>query len=49
MDKNPEMSSIKITKHEIASQLRKLKLGKSSGIDDIPNEFLKYGGEPMMP
>ena len=48
MDKNPEMSSIKITKHAIASQLRKLKLGKSSGIDDIPNEFLKYGGEPMI-
>ena len=48
MDKNPDMSSIKITKHEIASRLRKLKNGKSCGVDDIPNEFLKYGGESMI-
>ena len=48
MDKNPDMSSIKITKLEIASRLRKLKNGKSCGIDDIPNEFLKYGGESMI-
>ena len=39
------MSCLKESKAEIRSQIQKLKNGKSSGIDDIPNEFLKYGGE----
>ena len=47
MNKNHDMSSIKITKHEIISQVWKLKTGKSCGVDDIINEFLEYGGEAI--
>ena len=45
MNTTTEMCSLKVSKTEIRSQIQKLKNGKSSRIDDIPNEFLKYSGE----
>jgi hypothetical protein len=32
----------------ITKALNNLKIGKAPGIDDIPNEFLKYGGDIMI-
>ncbi len=41
--------SVNFTRESIAMMyLSKLKSGNAPGIDDIPNEFLKYGGEIMI-
>ena len=50
MNDNPEMttSTIKISKNEIMTQIRKLKSGKSCGIDNIPNEFLTFCGDKIV-
>jgi hypothetical protein len=37
------MFSMVFTKESITKDLNNLKIGKAPGIDDIPNEFLKYG------
>jgi hypothetical protein len=42
------MFSIVFTKESITKALNNLKIGKAPGIDDIPNEFLKYGGDIMI-
>jgi hypothetical protein len=42
------MFSMVFTKESIAKALNNLKIGKAPGIDDIPNEFLKYGGDIMI-
>ena len=39
---------IRIDREMISDILRKLKLGKSCGVDGIPNEFLKFGGDSMI-
>ena len=36
------------TKESITKALNNLKIGKAPDIDDIPNEFLKYGGDIMI-
>ena len=42
------MFSMVFTKESITKALNNLKIGKAPGIDDIPNEFLKYGGDIMI-
>ena len=32
----------------ISVTLKSLKSGKAPGVDDIPNDFLKYGGDSMV-
>ncbi len=39
--------SVVFTRESISKTLRSLKSGKASGVDEIPNEFLKYGGDIM--
>jgi hypothetical protein len=39
------MFSMVFTKESITKALNNLTIGKPPGIDDIPNEFLKYGGD----
>jgi hypothetical protein len=39
------MLTLKITKESISEILLGLKSGKAMGYDEIPNEFLKYGGK----
>ena len=41
------MASRKMSKSELMMSIRKLKYGKSAGVDDIPNEFLKFGGHGL--
>ena len=36
-----------INKGEIREAIKKLKEGKAAGIDEIPNEIWKYGGEEI--
>jgi hypothetical protein len=38
---------VKFSKEQIGKIVNRLHTGKSSGIDEIPNEFLKFGGEPL--
>ena len=40
--------SILFTKESISNTLMKLKSGKAPGIDEIPNVFLKFGGDIMI-
>ena len=42
------MFSLKFSRDTIAASLKNLANGKAVGDDGIPNEFLKYGGEPML-
>ena len=42
------MLSLKITKESISEILLGLKSGKAMGYDEIPNEFLRYGGKAML-
>ena len=37
-----------ITESDVSKALKSLKLNKSSGIDQIPNEFLRYSGPDML-
>ena len=48
MNDSLNMTTVKITKDQISTQIRKLKSGKSCGIDNILNEFLKNGGECIL-
>jgi hypothetical protein len=45
---NPIKLSILFTKESISNTLMKLKSGKAPGIDEIPNDFLKFGGDIMI-
>ena len=36
-----------ITKEETCNAIKRLKNGKAQGVDNVPNEFLKYGGEEL--
>ena len=40
--------SILFTKESISNTLVKLQSGKAPGIDEIPNDFLKFGGNIMI-
>ncbi len=40
--------SVVFTRDSISETLKSLKSGKASGVDEIPNEFLKYGGDIMI-
>lgn len=40
--------SVNIGRSQIDPILRNLKSCKASGIDEIPNEFLKYGGDALI-
>ena len=40
--------SILFTKESISNTLMKLKSAKAPGIDEIPNDFLKFGGDIMI-
>ena len=42
------MFSMVFTEESITKALNNLKIGEAPGIDDIPNEFLKYGGDIMI-
>ena len=42
--KDENTLSILFTKKSISNTLMKLKSGKAPGIDEIPNDFLKFGG-----
>ena len=42
------MLTLKITKELISEILLGLKPGKAMGYDEIPNEFLRYGGKAML-
>ena len=44
MHQSTDMCSLHLTRSKIFKLIKNLKNGKSCGIDDIPNEFLKYGG-----
>ena len=48
MNENSDMTTVKMSREQISFQIRKLKFGKSCGIDNIPNEFLKFGGESII-
>jgi hypothetical protein len=39
---------VKFSKEQIGKIVNRLHTGKSSGIDEIPNEFLKFGGELLV-
>jgi len=45
---NENMLSVLFTKDSISDMLKSLKSGKAPGLDDIPNEFLKHGGDTMV-
>ncbi|VDH92689.1 Hypothetical predicted protein [Mytilus galloprovincialis] len=40
--------SVTFSSDSISDVLRWIQLGKAPGFDDIPNEFLKYGGDTMV-
>jgi hypothetical protein len=42
------MLTLKITRESISEILFGLKSGTAMGYDEIPNEFLKYGGKAML-
>jgi hypothetical protein len=42
------MLNLKITKESISEILLGLRSGKAMGYDEIPNEFLRYGGKAML-
>lgn len=46
--KQEELSIEPPTKEEIRRAIRKLKNNKASGIDNIPGELIKYGGEVLL-
>ena len=45
--KNREPEDLPIMQEEVKEAVRSLKAGKSPGIDNIPGELLKYGGEEL--
>ncbi|VDI39304.1 Hypothetical predicted protein [Mytilus galloprovincialis] len=40
--------SVKFDKEQIDKIIRNLQSHKASGIDEIPNEFLKFGGDALV-
>lgn len=46
--KNENMETLSFSRDEIKNVLRSLKDGKASGVDGVPYEFLKYGGDVMV-
>ena len=42
------LTDVIIDYSKVFSSVKKLKNGKACGVDNIPNEFLKYGGHALI-